>query len=73
METIPMDEVIRAIERTDVENMQDLIQAAMTRYRELYPDWRILFLSAKADATDERSRAILNLIREAHELLGYTL
>ena len=63
----------KSIERTDVENMQDLIQAAMTRYRELYPDWRILFLSAKADATDERSQAILNLIREAYELLGYTL
>ena len=69
---MPMDEVIRAIERTDVENMQDLLQATMKRYRELYPEWKILFLSAKADATDERSQAILELIRKAHELLGYT-
>ena len=70
---MPMDEVIRAIEQTDIENMQDLLQATMKRYRELYPDWKILFLSAKADATDERSQAILELIRKAHELLGYTL
>ena len=70
---MPMDEVIRAIEQTDVENMQDLLQATMKRYRELYPEWRMLFLSVKADATDERSQAILELIRKAHELLGYTL
>lgn len=69
---MPMDEVIRAIEQTDIENMQDLLQATMKRYRELYPEWKILFLSAKADATDERSQAILELIRKAHELLGYT-
>ena len=69
---MPMDEVIRAIEQTDVENMRDVLQATMKRYRELYPDWKILFLSAKADATDERSQAILELIRKAHELLGYT-
>lgn len=70
---MPMDEVIRAIEQTDIENMQDLLEATMKRYRELYPEWRMLFLSAKADATDERSQAILELIRKAHELLGYTL
>ena len=69
---MPMDEVIRAIEQTDIENMRDVLQATMKRYRELYPDWKILFLSAKADATDERSQAILELIRKAHELLGYT-
>ena len=70
---MPMDEVIRAIEQTDVENMQDLLQATIKRYRELYPEWKILFISAKIDATDERSRAILELIRMAHELFGYTL
>ena len=69
---MPMDEVIRAIEQTDIENMRDVLQATMKRYRELYPEWKILFLSAKADATDERSQAILELIRKAHELLEYT-
>ena len=67
---MPMDEVIRAIERTDVENMQDLLQATIKRYRELYPDWKILFLSAKADAADEVSKAILELIRMADALVS---
>lgn len=35
---MPMDEIIRAIEQTDAENMQDMLQATMKRYRELYPD-----------------------------------
>ena len=67
---MPMDEVIRAIERTDVENMHDLLQATMNRYRELYPDWKILFLSAKPDATDEVSKAILELICMADALVS---
>lgn len=70
---MPMDEVIRAIEQTDVENMQDLLQATMKRYRELYPEWKMLFLSAKGDATDERSQAVLEWIRKAHGIFGYTL
>lgn len=40
---MPMDEVIRAIEQTDAENIQDVMQAAMGRYRELYPEWKMLF------------------------------
>ena len=68
-----MDEVIRAIEQTNAEDMQDLLQVTIKRYRELYPEWKILFVSAKADATDERSKAILELIRKAHELFAYTL
>lgn len=68
---MPMDEVIRGIEQTDIENMQDLIQTAMKRYRELYPDWKILFLSAQSDASDERSKAILELIHEAEDRILY--
>ena len=70
---MPMDEVIRAIEQTNAEDMQDLLQVTIKRYRELYPEWKILFVSAKADATDERSKAILELICKAHELFAYTL
>ena len=68
---MPMDEVIRAIEQTDVENMQDVIQATMKRYRELYPDWKILFLSAPVDASNENSKAILKLIHEAENRILY--
>lgn len=70
---MPMDEVIRAIEQTDAENMQDLLQATMKRYGELYPEWKMLFISAKEDAVDEHSKAVLELIREAHERFSYTL
>ena len=66
-----MDEVIRAIEQTDTENIQDVMQAAMKRYRELYPDWKMIFLSAPVNATDTQSQAALELIRKAEEL--YTL
>ena len=62
---MPMDEIIRGIEQTDIENMQDVIQAAISRYRELYPDWRILFISADTNAADARSRELLELIRKA--------
>ena len=67
---MPVDEIIRAIEQTDAENMQDLLQATMKRYRELYPDWKILFLSAKPDAADGASKAILELIRMADALVS---
>ena len=67
---MPMDELIRAIERTDAENIQDLMHAAMERYRELYPQWRMIFLSAPVDATDERSKAALELIRQAEKIFN---
>ena len=62
---MPMDEVIRAIERADVEDIQDVVQAVIGRYRELYPQWEMLFLSADTNATDERSLKILEWIRKA--------
>lgn len=65
-----MDEVIRAIEQTDAENIQDVMQAAMRRYRELYPQWRMLFLSADLNASDERSQKITELIRKADKLIA---
>ena len=64
-----MDEVIRAIEQTDIENMQDVVQAVMCRHKERYPHWQILFLSAEVGARDERSRAILELIDKAEEMV----
>lgn len=65
---MPMDEVIRAIEQTDGENIQDVIQAAMKRYRELYPQWRMLCMSAQVDASDARSKAIREWIQKAEDI-----
>ena len=68
---MPMDEIIRAIEQTVAENIQDVIQAAMKRYKELYPNWRMLFLSAQPDASDAHSKAIMELICKADVLIQY--
>ena len=68
---MPMDEVIRAIEQTDAENIQDVMDAAMKRYRELYPNWKMLYLSAKSDATDEQSQKFLEVIRKVEEYIHY--
>ena len=65
---MPIDEVIRVIEQVDEENIQDIISAVINRYRELYPNWRFLFLSANPEATDEGSLKILSLMDRADEL-----
>ena len=70
---MPMDEVIRGIEQTDCENIQDVLQAVIGRYRELYPQWRILLISADMNAVDEHSRKLLDLIREADEMFDEKL
>ena len=62
---MPMDEVIRAIERTEVEDLQDVLLALMEKYRKFYPQWRFLFLSADTNAADDKSKAILEIIRNA--------
>lgn len=59
---MPMDEVIRTIEQASTEEIQDLLQSVIGRYRELYPDWRILFVSVDQNATDELSRKVLKFI-----------
>ena len=64
---MPMDEIIRGIERADVEDVQDILQALLGRYRGLYPQWRFLFLSADTNAKDETSKTVLKLIQQAEE------
>ena len=64
-----MDEVIRGIERADAQDIQDIMHAAMERYRELYPKWRMMFLSVDPDATDERSCELRILLQKAEEIL----
>ena len=62
--------MLRAIERTEREDIQDLMQAIICRYRELYPDWRILFVSADTNAKDVRTTELLELIRKADGILS---
>ena len=67
---MPMDEVIRAIEETDAENIQDVLQAVIGRYRKLYPQWRILLLSADPSDAGKRNKQFLKLISKAEQISG---
>lgn len=65
---MPMDELIRAIERADEENIQDVLSAAIGRYRELYPGWKMLFISVDPNAMDERSVRFRELMLRAEQV-----
>lgn len=67
---MPMDEVIRTIEQASTEEIQDLLQSVIGRYRELYPDWRILFVSVDQNATDEQSREVLKFVDKINHECG---
>lgn len=64
------DKVISAIERSSRTDIADIVTAAICRYREVYPEWQILFLSAETNATDQRSRELRELICRANEIIG---
>ena len=53
---MPMDEVIRAVERMDGENMQDLLDAVMRRYHQLFPTHSLIMLTLPENAPEERER-----------------
>ena len=53
---MPMDKVIRAIKKTGSENIQDLIDAAFRRYKELFPDWEKEYFSVKKPGRKGRER-----------------
>ena len=65
-----MYEVIRTIEGAGEDNIQDLLQAVMGRYRQLYPQWRMLFISADPNNADERNQEFLELISRAEQIAG---
>lgn len=67
---MPMDEVIRGIERADAEDIQDIMRSAMDRYRELYPQWKMMFLSANPNAKDARNQVILDFINQAESMIS---
>lgn len=42
---MPTDELIRAIEQTDPENLQDILDAVIRRCRELNPGWDFFYFA----------------------------
>ena len=55
---MPMDEVIRAIECMEAEDMQDVLNAVAMRYQELFPAYSLLLLSLPRDDPAECKRVL---------------
>lgn len=53
-------DIIESIYRVSKEEIQDVLQAVMARYRELYPDWDISILSLEKaeNKNDQLDKAI---------------
>lgn len=52
--------MINRIKNAKPEEMEEIVQAVLTRYRELYPDWEIMFLSL--DKKENKNDQIDNII-----------
>lgn len=55
---MPMDELIRAIERADSENIQDLLDAVLARYRQLHEDHTLVLISLPKGDPEEYERKL---------------
>lgn len=62
-------EVIQYIARADTTGIAEILDAAMARYRILYPDWDILYYAEKkSDSTGpEQVAQLLRRLRSAAE------
>lgn len=48
-----LEELMKRIEQSDKEEIIDVLDAAMKRKRELYPDWDIIYYAGKKGEKDE--------------------
>ena len=65
-----MDEVIRAIERMDAGNMQDVLNAVRKRHDELFPLWSFVILSLPKNSREtwkERIEQAISLEEKCHK------
>ena len=63
-----MDGIIEAIENLTREEIPCIVNAAIQKYREEYPDWQLLFVSVETNATDLTSMELKTLICKANEM-----
>ena len=49
-------ELISVIQSADASELEDILDAAIKRKRELFPDWDILYLAIPKNDADERMR-----------------
>ena len=62
-----LDEVIETIEQSNASEIQKIVEVTIRKYHDLYPEWRILFVLVDSNATDERSRELLEFIRSVDQ------
>ena len=55
---ITLDQVLTYIHQADDLQVNEIIQAIVSRYREVYPDWDITFLSLPRNDPEERNHLI---------------
>lgn len=53
-----MNPLLAAIKQSDPNELSLIIQAIVFRYKELYPDWEVFFLSLPINNTEERRKII---------------
>ena len=60
-----MEEVIQQIGKAGPESIQDLIDAVMHRYKELYPQWGFVFYSYRLDEPIDHIHEIERLLKRS--------
>ena len=57
--------MINRIKNAKPEEMEEIVQAVLARYRELYPDWEIMFLSLdKKENKNDQLDSIIALLNK---------
>ena len=56
-----ISEILQAIQEAGPEDMSDLVNTLSRRYRQLYPDWDILYIACPKNNPEEK-RVILDYI-----------
>ncbi len=60
---IPLEDVLHRIEYADHEEIDAMIHAVQRRYKRLFPDWEVTFLSMPLGNEREKRAAARELIR----------
>ena len=51
-----MNHILKEIDLADEQELQQIMQAVSRRYRTLYPDWDVLYLSAPLRTPERRKQ-----------------
>lgn len=60
---ISLEELIAGIEAADHEEMDAIIDALQSRYKQLFPDWEVAFLSLPRENRREQARLLMDFIQ----------